>query len=242
MNRGIYAAATAMQTSQRWLDVVTNNLSNANTTGYKRDVVAFNDTYVRELRAQGGAGEGIGSMGSGMYVKGEGTIRDKGAIFRTNNPLDLAIEMDHGMFAIETPQGVRYTRDGAFSLNSAGQMVNNGGGLVLSDRGTPITLPPGQIEINSKGEILVGGRTIATVGVFDGSFQKQGSNLYTSSDASVLSRDDVELRPMSLEGSNVNAIDAMVEMISLQRGFEMAQRTVLSEDEASQRLIQSLQR
>lgn len=232
-----------MLTSQRWLDVVANNLSNANTTGFKRDVVAFNDAFVRQLARDGGQGPSIGSIGSGMTMRSEATIYDKGAIHRTNNPLDMAIETDRGMFAVETPNGVRYTRDGAFHLNAGGEVVTSAGDRLLDDQGRTIAIrDQGAIGVTRHGDLMVGGRQVATVGVYDGNFRKLGSNLYTSTDASPMARDDVDLAPNSLEGSNVNAIHSMTEMIALQRGFEMAQRSVMSEDEAAQRLIQSFQR
>ncbi|MCW5941775.1 MAG: flagellar hook-basal body protein [Fimbriimonadaceae bacterium] len=232
-----------MLTSQRWLDVVANNLANANTTGFKRDVVAFNDAFVRELARDGGLGNAIGSMGSGMTMRGEATIYDKGSVYRTNNPLDLAIETERGMFAVEGPNGVRYTRDGAFHLNSNGEIVTAAGDRLLDEQGRPIAIrDEGAISVTRRGDVTAGGRAVATVGVYDGTFRKLGSNLYASTDATAMARDEVDLAPNSLEGSNVNAIHSMTEMIALQRGFEMAQRSVISEDEAAQRLIQSLQR
>lgn len=243
MNRGVYSSATAMLTSQRWLDVVANNLANANTTGFKRDVVAFNDAFVRELSRDGGAGGNIGSIGSGMTMRAEATIYDKGAIHRTNNPLDMAIETDRGMFAVESPGGVRYTRDGAFHLSANGEIVTSDGDKLLDDQGRPITIRDERaIAVTRHGDITVGGAMVGTVGVYDGTFRKLGANLFASSDAAPLAKSEVDLVPNSLEGSNVNAIHAMTEMIALQRGFEMAQRSVISEDEAAQRLIQSLQR
>src|ERR1043165_6847234 len=108
MQRGVYSAATAMATAQQWLDVVTNNLANASTTGFKKDGLTFNDGLVRELASHAGTGPGIGSLGSGAVVKGAYTDFSSGAIAPTGNPLDLAIKTPTGAFAVQTSAGVRY--------------------------------------------------------------------------------------------------------------------------------------
>lgn len=231
-----------MLTSQRWLDIVANNLANANTTGFKRDAVAFNDTFVQQLGNPTARGGVIGTLGAGMTMHADSSIQHRGPIHRTNNPLDVAINQDEGMFAVETPQGVRFTRDGSFRLDPERFLVTSAGHYVLDNRGQPIQMPVGGGEIMGNGEIVSQGRTVARLGVYVGEFRKWGANLYTGEEATALPGNQISLDPHSLEGSNVNAIESMVQMISIQRGFEMAQRAVLSEDEASQRLIQSLAR
>src|SRR6478736_2099764 len=147
MQRGVYSAATAMATAQQWLDVVTNNLANASTNGYKKDGLTFNDGLVRELSANAGTGAKLGSLGSGAVVQGAYTDFSVGSHTMTGNALDLAIRTPQGAFAVQTPGGVKYTRDGSFQLNADRQIVDQQGHQVLNRQGQPITAGPGKIAI-----------------------------------------------------------------------------------------------
>lgn len=225
-----------MLASQQWLDVVSHNLANASTTAFKRDGLAFNDGFVRELY---GAGGNLGEMGSGSTIKKAFTNFQAGNVIHTGNPLDVAVMAQRGMFAIDTDQGVRYTRDGAFGLDAARQLVDKAGRPVLDESGSPITVPEGEIEIAADGLVSAGGVEAGRIGVYDGTFSKAGDGLYSSEDAQPV--DEPAVRGAALESSNVNAIEEMITMIRLNRAFELAQRSALSQDEITQRLIQSLQ-
>ncbi|HVL39490.1 MAG TPA: flagellar hook-basal body protein [Fimbriimonadaceae bacterium] len=240
MNRGIYATATGMSAMQKWMDVVTNNLANAGTTGFKRDTVAFNDLLVRQMRADGGAGAPLGGLGSGSIPMRQGTVFERGPLATTNNPLDLAIDSDQGLFAIEQPGSGRryYTRDGSFRLDEDYRLVTKTGDFVLDDSGSPITLGPGKIAIAEDGTITLDDQPSGRIGVWDGTFVKSGHNLFTSTDAQST---DASLKAGALEGSNVNAVEAMIEMIKLGRIFELSQKSIQQQDELTGRLIQSLQ-
>ncbi|MFY9233894.1 MAG: flagellar hook-basal body protein [Fimbriimonadaceae bacterium] len=238
MNRGIYATATGMIAGQKWLDVVANNLANVSTNGFKRDELAFSDAYVREMRLNGGRGASIGSLGSGAALVAEYTIFEPGAIAATGNPLDVAIPSEKGLFAVETPQGIRYTRDGAFQLDQDRRLVTKQGHPVLDDGKNPIELPKGELAIQTDGRIMAGGQEVARLGVFDGTFTKSGGGLFIGTAEAM---EEPEVNPGALEGSNVNAIEAMIQMISVSRSFEMAQKSITQQDELTQRLIQSLQ-
>lgn len=238
MNRGIYATATGMWAAQSKMDVIANNLANAATTGYKRDGLAFAERYERELRANGGLGASLGTLGSGAIQRSQFTHFGVGALSATSNPLDLAIPQDKGLFAVQTPQGIRYTRDGAFALNTDRELVNKLGYPVLDESGRPITLPTGTPQIQDDGTVRVGDREAGKIGIFDGTFQKSGNNLYESNDAKPL--ESATVKAGHLEASNVNPVEAMIEMISLNRSFELAQRSIVQQDELTQRLIQSL--
>lgn len=238
MNRGIYATATGMWAAQSKMDVIANNMANAATTGYKRDGLAFAERYERELRANGGLGLSLGTLGSGSIQRSQFTHFGVGALSATSNPLDLAIPQDKGLFAVQTPQGVRYTRDGAFSINADRELVNKLGFHVLDESGRPIVLPVGSPQIQDDGTVFVGDREAGKIGVFDGNFQKTGNNLYESSNAKPI--EGASVKAGHLEASNVNPVEAMIEMISLNRSFELAQRSIVQQDELTQRLIQSL--
>ena len=240
MNRGIYSVANGMVAAQKWMDTVTNNLANVSTTGFKRDGVAFNDAFASELRADGGRGAPIGTLGSGPEQLSEYTVLGEvGPISATGNPLDVAITIPDALFAVDTGDGaIRYTRNGSFSRNADGQLVTQQGHLVLDDRERPIDLGEGQVEISQSGELISNGASIGKIGLFKGAFTKVGGNLFAGNGAAV---ESVELTPKSLEGSNVNAIESMVQMIQLNRTFELSQKTISQQDDLTQRLIQSLQ-
>lgn len=239
MNRGIYSSAVGMVAAQRQLDVLANNLANASTNGYKRDELAFNDIFAKQMSAGGLGGAGFGSMGYGPTAFTESTVfGDLGEIRSSGNPLDCAIATPEGAFAVRTPEGqVRYTRDGAFTRLD-GKLATSRGDLVLDDRLNEIELGEGKAQIQPDGSVLVEGKTVGSIGVFEGQFRKLGGSLYEGNGVPV---DSVSLKPNAIEGSNVNVIRSMVEMIELNRTFEMAQKSITSQDELAQRLIQSLQ-
>ncbi|MCW5936829.1 MAG: flagellar hook-basal body protein [Fimbriimonadaceae bacterium] len=239
MQRGVYSAATAMESAQQWLDVVSHNLANAATVGYKRDVASFDDGLVRYLRADGGSGALLGSIGAGAVAKGIATDFSTGPETMTGNPLDVAIKSGNGAFAVQTPQGVRFTRDGSFSINTARQLTDQQGRLVLDENRQPITLPRGEPSIEADGSVKVQDHVVGKIGVFSGSFAKAGFGLFESNDARPIAAP--ELLPRTLEMSNVNVVSEMIAMIRLNRAFELAQRSVQSQDASTDRLIQSLQ-
>jgi len=228
-----------MSTAQQWLDVVTNNLANASTTGYKKDGLTFNDGLVRELAANAGNGARIGSLGSGSTVQGAYTDFSVGAHTMTGNALDLAIRTPQGAFAVQTPGGVKYTRDGSFQMSGDRQIVDKQGHPVLNHQLQPITLGRGTIAVAEDGTVNVDGKPVDQIGVFSGAYVKEGQNLFTSRNAQVI--DTPAIATGALESSNVNAVEEMIAMIRLNRAFELAQRSVQSQDESTQRLVSSLQ-
>src|SRR5579862_6795104 len=154
MNRGVYSTATGMIASEQLLDVVSNNLANASTNAFKQDGISFGTAMDMALASEG---RPIGSISTGAGVATEYTDFSPGAITSTGNPLDMAIESSKGAFAVQTPSGVSYTRDGAFELNDSRQLVTKQGYQVLGDDGSPITVHQGQLEVGEDGSISAGG-------------------------------------------------------------------------------------
>lgn len=230
-----------MMAGQRTLDVVSQNLANVGTTGYKRDGIAFTEALQRQMVT--GEGLPLGTLGAGPDQGSEFTVLgEQGTLTKTGNPLDLAFESPNGMFAVQTPGGVRYTRDGSFTLNADRQLVTKQGLQVLDSAGQPITLPQGDLQIDTDGQIEVrqGDQSmpIAQIGLFEGRFSKVGGSLFDCSDAT--RADSATIRSGSVEGSNANPIDSMIAMIKLNRAFELAQRSVTQQDELNSKLVQSL--
>jgi flagellar basal-body rod protein FlgG len=222
-----------MDAAQRMLDVTANNLANVSTNGFKRDGLVFRDALEASLNG------GNGQMSYGVEADGQFTSFEMGSISQTGNPLDVAINDSKGAFKVDMGNGqTRFTRDGAFRLNDQKQLVDRWNHPVLDKSDNPITIDGNEVNIDPKGEIFVDGQSVGTLGVFDGTFVKEGQNLYKSADAQL--SDTIGVQSKAIEGSNVNAVEAMVQMITLQRTFDMAQKAVQQHDELTQRLIQSL--
>lgn len=238
MNRGIYSTAAAMHGAQRQLDVLANNLANVGTAGYKRDELAFGQTLEVRLRANGGSGADLGTISLGTAGESAYVAMEIGPIMETSSPYDFAINQKKGMFAVQTPQGLRYTRNGSFELGADGTLLTRDKYPVLDAGGNPIQIPLGSLNVQDDGTLMVDGRTIGNLAIFDGHFIKQGEGLYTGSQTSPI--EEPSFRWKALESSNVNAVASMVEMIQLQRRFDLAQRSISQQDELAQRLIQSL--
>ena len=237
MERGLYASATGMAATQQWLDLVSHNLANVSTTGFKRDAAVFNDTLQRAM--YNGEGQYIGELGAGGTMQGRYTVMEVGTLEATGNALDVAIATKEGFFAVQTPNGVRYTRDGSFTLNSDREITTKDGHPVLDSAGREITLPQGAIAIDDQGGVSVDGVLVGEIGVYTGSVMKEGEGLYAGSNMTTV--DEPMVQGGALESSNVNAIEEMIAMIELQRIFEMAQRGALSQDEMTQKLLATLQ-
>ena len=241
MERGLYTSATGMSIAEKWMDVISHNLANASTTGFKRDVLIFNEGLERTLRGQSGDLDSLGSIGAGPGPKGIFTVWEEGHMTPTGNPLDIAVANQKALFAIETPNGTQYTRDGALSLNTNRELVTKSGGLVLDTSGNPIQLPPGQAEIARDGSISVNARVVGRIALFTGEFQKVGNNNYQAvGDTKEVERGEVDIQQGFVEGSNVNVVEEMVAMIKLNRAFEMAQKSAVSQDEATSNLLRTL--
>lgn len=240
MNRGAYTAGTGMMAQQRRLDVLANNLANVNTRGFKADTLSFSDMMVRTMADDAGNGAPIGVLASGPTPDEEKTDFSQGGAEQTGNALDCAMN-GAGMFAVQTANGVRYTRDGAFSLNATGGLVTKDGNAVLDTDGKPITGITGPVAIEKDGRVHLSGKaaTIATIGRFDGAFKKDlgGKNLFESADARAFAANQgPTIASGQLETANVEPVSVMVQMIALQRSYEISQKMVQNQDDSTAKL------
>jgi len=226
-----------MLNAQAQLDVIAQNLANASTTGFKRDGIAFNEALMRTMADFGGNGRSLGEMGAVQAMNVKYTDMEQGTLQVTGNPLDVAIQ-EEGMFAVQTDQGVRYTRAGSFTLDNTGRLVTQTGQPVLDNRLRPIGPLTGEVLITEAGEVQSEGQAIAQLGVFRGSFSKVSDNNYQSADAAPVATP--RLASGAVEGSNVQAVEEMIAMIRTQRVFEMAQRSVTGQEDMTGRLLQIL--
>lgn len=236
MIRGLYTASSGMLAEQKIMDVISNNLANVNTTGYKKDIVltkSFPDFIVTR---NGGdnipPGGNIGRMNYGILIDTFSTNYQPGAIDKTNGVLDFALD-GTGFFVVNTPQGLRYTRDGSFILNSNGDLVTKEGYNVMGQNGA-IRLNQGDISVDNFGNISLNGQYIDRLNVVDfnnyNTLRKQGDNLfYTNGGQTIPS--NATVRQGYLEGSNVNPVNEMVNMIEVMRNYEANQKVATAFDE-----------
>ncbi|GAB4317081.1 MAG: flagellar basal-body rod protein FlgF [Candidatus Zixiibacteriota bacterium] len=241
MIKGIATAASGMLPSLKRQEVITNNLANSQTAGFKRDRL-----FVERLSdAQQAIVNGTEDWGAANQV---GVIIDfsAGSLNRTGNPMDVAISGD-GFFAVQTPDGERYTRNGHFSVDTNGRLTSVDGHAVLGDGGE-IRLPAGEITINTEGEIFVDGRRIDRLRVvrFDDPrvLVRGGSTIFEIGIPTVSPQDDTRsaIRQGFLEHSNVNTIEEMVNMITTFRFYEADQKAIQMQDQVEGRVVSELGR
>jgi len=216
MERGLYIAASGMVAEQMRQDQIANDLANSSTPGYKADRVtqrAFADL----LLSNTATGQAIGGLTTGVAADRMVTDTSPQPVRDTGEPLDLAIVGD-GWFAVQTPQGVRYTRNGQFSAAADGTLTDQLGNRVLSPAGQPV-------KLDASGHV-----NARDVGVFAvGSPAKQGDNLFSGTAAGQATG---TVRTGALEGSGVDPARTMVDMIASFRAFEAGQKVIQTIDES----------
>jgi flagellar basal-body rod protein FlgG len=249
-------AVSGMLASQRSLDVVSNNLANANTTGFKAAVAHTTDVgYQAGLTAPvgpGGLDVHLLGIGEGTQLGDITSQFSPGALQATGNPFDVALQGD-GFFQITQPDGsTAYTRDGNFTLDGTGRLVTAGGLPVQSDTGANLVVPQGSTsaQLDDSGQLVATAATgtlqvIGTLGVAqfanNAGLQANGQNLWTAtaaSGAAIPTNQNVPGAPLivagALEGSNVDMADEFTRMILAQRGYQMNSKVVQSWDEINQ--------
>ncbi|MGA9875587.1 MAG: flagellar hook-basal body protein [Solirubrobacteraceae bacterium] len=210
MDLGLYIAASGMVAEQVRQDQLSNDLANAATPGYKPDE-STQHSFGDVLLANTEGGTSIGSVDEGVALGKTYTNMTPGSLQETGEPLDFAIA-GNGFFAVKTPQGVRYTRDGQFTTSSQGVLTDASGDPVLDQSGA-------QITVGAKGTVAA-----SALGVFEVSgAAKQGENLYTGTAGGKASG---SVRQGSLEASGVDAAKIMVEMITSLRSFQSGQQAI----------------
>jgi flagellar basal-body rod protein FlgF len=230
MSDGIYSATSGAISQQRSLEVVANNVANATAVGYRGDRTAFREALAR---AQGAA---VPSK-SMRYVTVSKVQTDasQGGLRQTGNPLDLALQGE-GYFAIQTPQGERYTRNGSFVLDAGGIVRTHDGYAVLSeagDRPQPLTIPDrtATVEVSPDGTVAADGAQIGRLRIVDfddpNMLIKEGNLLFTTPpEMAPKATDRTEIAQGFLETANVNAISSVNELVTANRSFEAFQRVI----------------
>jgi flagellar basal-body rod protein FlgF len=214
MDRGLYIAASGMLAEQIRQEQIANDLANASTAGYKADRTA-QSTFGDLLLANSGSGAVVGRQSTAVQVAAIETDFTPAAARDTGEPLDFAVTGE-GFFAVQTPQGVRYTRNGQFALDSQGRLVTARGDLVLGGGGAPIASRDGKVDA----------RLIGVVNLTNP--RKEGDSLVSGTPAGAATG---QVRAGALEASGADAARAMVDMIASMRAFEAGQKVIQAIDD-----------
>ncbi len=225
----LYILSGGMLLQERKLAVITNNLANANTPSFKKDLIEVESWYTdmgvqaQTLSPENPVNNYIYPMVSEVF-----TDLSQGPLKQTDNPLDLAIEGE-GFFAVKTPDGILYTRKGNFRLNREGYIVTEEGYAVLDRDLKEIRVEGSRIEIDPDGNVYVDGDQVATFGIWTlEDPQKVGLDLFTGTRVPA---EEFRVRQGFIELSNVNPIVEMVRLIETSRAHEVYARLVQAVDE-----------
>jgi flagellar basal-body rod protein FlgG len=248
---GIYQSAGGMQVNQYRMDVLANNIANMETAGFKQDLAV-----VRERLAETREGnhdpmlrhDVLDDLTGGSLVSPTYTVFEQGSIDVTGGKLDVAIDGD-GFFRVQHPEGERYSRDGRFTINADGELVTvSGHHQVLDKGGSPIVVGTnayGKASVDGDGKVRVGETVVGQLGFVDFEdktlLRKTGGNLIQSMGAQPVEM-QASLRTGAIERSNVDATTAMVQMIQVQRAYELNARMVGIADSTLGRAVNDIAR
>ena len=251
MDASMWVAKTGLTAQSTRMTVIANNLANVNTVGFKKDRAMFEDLLYQQI-VQAGAQADVNSetptglmLGTGTRVVSTEKVHRQGNVISTENPLDIAIAGD-GFFSVQQADGTTaYTRDGSFKLSSDGTLVTASGEALLPS----ISIPEdaASVTIGRDGTVtaqLSAGGGLVEVGqiqlsrfVNNAGLQPVGRNLYTETNASGQAITNIPgdqgaglLMQGSLEASNVNVVEEMVNMIETQRAYEINSKAIAAAD------------
>lgn len=234
---------SAQQVLQKRMDTTANNLANLTTAGFKVEHVVARELSQKPATADDLPHE-ISFADAYMLQRDFST----GPLEQTGNPLDFAIEGD-GFFEVQTANGAAYTRDGRFNLNEAGEIITRNGDPVVGDGG-PITVDPtgGALTVSREGSISQDGVVLGKMKVVKfetpGALERVGSNLWKATDQQPTPADPTMTRVVSgmVEGSNVNAVLELTEMIEVSRAYTSIAKMIAQSDELRGTSIDKLAR
>lgn len=233
MLRGLYTATAGMATEMSAIQLLSNNVANANTIGFKEDF----ETLLRQGANPLSYGEGGLVRGTGVLSVKTGVDINQGSLHATNNPFDLALQ-GSGMFGVQSAGGVVYTRNGRFSLSATGQLTTESGNVVLGANGQPLRLPDPQgqpVLIKPDGTIVEGSTTVGQIGVFAApTWLKAGNDSYTPSGGAVTATTATPIKQGMLEQGNVDLVNTMGAIMTAERSYEAASQMQKYEDQMLQ--------
>jgi len=220
MISGIFNLMDGSMTQQLRFETIANNMANSNTNGFKKDIISFSEALETQSNSS--------------------TDFSQGPIRFTGNELDVALS-SKGFFKIETSNGIRYTRDGAFSVNAEGFLVTGNRDVVLGENG-PISVEGGE-HIGRDGQVMVNNESVDKILVVDFDepqlLRKEGFSYYSyqGENIGISTVPDAEIKQKYLEGSNVNPTQEIIEMIQTYRSFEAVEKGIQYIDALTKEMV-----
>lgn len=235
MNNASYVGLSLQMVLKRELDIIANNVANANTTGFQAEDPLFSE-YLAKLD----------QLDEIAFVQDRATLNDTspGPIQVTGNPLDVAIIGD-GYFVVETTEGFRYTRAGAFQLNADGQIVTPSGAAVMGEGNSPLFIAPGEtsISIGRDGTISTENGAVGRLEVVNfehpETLLKVGDTLY-SAEETPTPAEQPQVSQGTIEGSNVRPVVELTRLIEVSRTYQQVQQMIDAEAEIARKAITTL--
>lgn len=263
MVKGLYTAYTGMIEEMRRMDVMTNNLANADTTGYKKEGTV-NQSFDAQLAlkikdtSEIFRARRLGDVNLGVKVGETYRNYSQGSFSVTDNPYDVALDGE-GFFAIEFRSkngetSIKYTRDGSFTVDENGYLMTKDGDYVLNANGARNTAggqanyirvdPNQEVTIDADGTIYQNNVQVAQIGIVDFAnydfLEKYGENLYNVVPGGQLQASNARIEQGCLEMSNVNVVSEMVDMITITRAYEANQKIITTIDETLDKAVNSV--
>jgi flagellar basal-body rod protein FlgF len=218
MADGIYIALSGAVAQQNALDVVSNNVANAQTTGFRGQKVSFGEMLVQAATPTTPTGAAYVAIGKVTESAAQGPIQN------TTNPLDLALVGD-GYFAVDTARGPRYTRAGSFRISTEGQLVDQDGHVARAAGGGSINIPETTklVTVQGDGTVVADGEALGTLELVrfaPAGLQREGGTLYAALPNVQALEGTPEVLSGALEGSNVNSVGGVVDLVKVSRTYE----------------------
>ena len=251
MNQALWVAKTGLDAQQTRMSVISNNLANTNTTGFKQDRASFEDLLYQQVRQPGGSSSaqtqlptGL-QLGTGVRVVATAKNFSQGGQQQTGRALDVMVN-GRGFFEVMMPDGSSaYTRDGTFQINAQGELVTNSGypvqpGIQIPEGAQSLTIgSDGTLSVQMSGQaasVEIGSLTLTDF-INPAGLQAKGENLYLETTASGPAQNGTPglnglggIVQGALEGSNVNVVEELVAMIETQRAYEMNAKAISTTD------------
>ena len=246
MSDGIGDLVTGALYQQLRMGVISNNLANINTIGFKKDQVMFEpmaaEAMSDEQTAVAAIAPNLANFAANIPAY-TSTDFSQGQVMHTGNKLDVALN-GKGFFAVETPEGIKYTRKGSFTVNEASELCTQQGYAVLGEAGR-ISIDDSDIQIDETGNISVGQTVVDKLKIVDfpdNALVKSGEGLFTpaNEDISETIPENIVVQQGYVEQSNVNAVKMMTEMIDTLRGYETYQKMIQSLDQTNALAIEKV--
>jgi flagellar basal-body rod protein FlgG len=238
MVRGLYDSAAGMITQYKKIDVIGNNISNMNTSGFKENSVTLTD-FGQELATRSTDGEKVGTMPYCVVLGKEHTDYSEGTLKSTDLNTDLAVS-GSGFFAVESPSGggVKYTRSGDFTVDSQGSLALSTGERLLSQNGKALYVGSSNFNVSSDGTVTLANGSTNKISLYTtastNNIAKRNDGFYNITGAVKATG---EIKQGWLEGSNTDTIENMTEMMSSTRTFQSCQQAYKISGEALEKLV-----